>query len=152
MKQIVVSSSLIFVDDDDYERLMCFNWHIVKTNDWTQYACCRIKGKAFQMHRMILDVQSGMIVDHKDHNGLNNQKSNLRICTVRQNAYNRIALHKNNTGYKGVHYDKYGDSYQVSIKSENVRIRKRFKNLSDAARFYDEQARKLFGDFAYTNF
>jgi len=94
------------VDDEDYERLTTHKWQWDKGNgeqardnpDHIGYAGRKktigppIDGKQQRkkqwMHRIIMDCPPGMVVDHKDGNGLNNQKSNLRICTLEENANN----------------------------------------------------------------
>ena len=58
------------------------------------------------MHRQILNAPKGMVVDHKDGNGLNNRKSNLRLCTPAQNVRNRRPALGSSSKYKGVSRDK----------------------------------------------
>jgi hypothetical protein len=72
------------VDAEDYERLSKYKWHVDK-GDSTYYAARGIVGKNFRMHREILNAPEGLVVDHRNHNGLDNRKKNLRLCTRSQN-------------------------------------------------------------------
>jgi hypothetical protein len=92
MKEIILSSDYsTIVDDEDYEFLKKFKWYLNK-GKITFYARAKINGKMVRMHRLILKANSTQIIDHKDRNGLNNQKDNLRFYTLSQNAMNRKGL------------------------------------------------------------
>lgn len=72
------------VDDEDFEYLNQWKWTAHRIgNDW--YATRGEKKKIIYMHREILRTPKGMLTDHIDMDGLNNQKKNLRICTHQQN-------------------------------------------------------------------
>jgi hypothetical protein len=94
-----------------------------------------------------------MFVDHIDHNGLNNRRSNLRLCTAQQNARNHRPQLRGSSKYKGVSWRQDGKVFRALIwhngKSINLG---RFKNEIDAAKAYDKAAKKYFGEFAYLNF
>jgi hypothetical protein len=109
------------------------------------------KRQAFYMHREIMNTTSNMQVDHIDHNTLNNQKSNLRICTHQQNQMNRIPW--GSSEFLGVSFRKERNCYSAKImlnqKSINIG---HFKIEEDAARAYDIKAKELFGEFANLNF
>lgn len=138
------------VDDEDYDYLMQWDWHVdIQKN--TVYAARNKKteGKIVNtlMHREIVNVANDMEVDHLDHNGLNNQKNNLRICTHKQNMQN-----KNSSGYKGVRIKK-GKYISAVIKVDYVSIYiGRFRTIKAAAIAYDKAAIKYFGEFAKLNF
>ena len=80
------------VDPEDYERLSKYKWR-VNINRHTYYAqrAIKVKGKwtSVMMHRDIIKVESGMVVDHINHNGADNRKANLRAATIEQNTWNR---------------------------------------------------------------
>jgi hypothetical protein len=84
------------VDNEDFDYLNKSKWHASKIGN-TFYA---FRNHKVSMHRTILNDPIGMQIDHIDHNGLNNQKSNLRICTPSENACNKVGSGK--TKYKGV--------------------------------------------------
>lgn len=98
MKTIELSDGyLTIVDDEDYEYLNQFNWQ------HSNYACrgIRINKKltVIQMHRVIMNAPKGMVVDHINHNKLDNRRSNLRIVTTAENNHtaNYTGNHKHRT-------------------------------------------------------
>lgn len=124
MKKIIIKSQKhgrfeALLDDDDYERAKDIGWQIFKGKKRvSQYAQRWVRtiytkkpiGPAARiheyewMHHFVLGKRKGMVVDHIDGNGLNNQKSNLRFCTQRQNMLNLRINTLNTSGYKGVHF------------------------------------------------
>lgn len=156
MKEIVLSQGLTArVDDDDYEYLNQWKWTAVKSYN-TYYATRKRwidgKQKHYFMHSVIMNPPFGMEVDHKDHNGLNNQKSNLRNGTHQQNQMNRRPVKTSSSKYLGVNVEegKYIIAY-VQVNKRKVRLGT-FKTEEDAARAYDEAAKKHYGEFANVNF
>ncbi len=86
MKIIYLTNKNLFtvVDDEDFEKVANHEWH------WTHgYARTAINGKKIYLHRFVMDAQPEQIIDHINHNTLDNQKSNLRFCTSSQNNHNR---------------------------------------------------------------
>lgn len=88
-----------FVDDEDFEKLNKIKWRpeFLKDKIYTRGYICKMQNKDLNigMHRYIMNAYKRTeIVDHKDHNGLNNQKNNLRICTMMQNLHNRKSNNK----------------------------------------------------------
>ena len=142
------------VDAEDYERLKQYKWHVDK-GDSTNYAARGIVGKNFRMHREILGAPKGLVVDHINHNGLDNRRSNLRLCTVRQNNMNRRPSRRKNkwSRFKGVSWDKQRRLFTAYIQQDGKMVRLgRFESEVEAAKAYDKKARELFGEFAYLNF
>lgn len=139
------------VDDIDYPLLSLINWG-TQENDNKFYAKNRTFGK---MHRFITMVDDGMQIDHIDGNGLNNQRSNLRICTAAQNYQNR-AKHKIGVSkYKGLRIQKRNTSrpWVAAIRFNKKLIYLGCSETEEgAARMYDEGAKKYFGEFANLNF
>jgi hypothetical protein len=87
------------VDPKDYDQLGQYKWYAKKGGN-TYYAARGVRVykdgkyvgvKQILMHRVITNAPAGMMVDHRDHNGLNNRRSNLRLCTREQNAQNSVA-------------------------------------------------------------
>jgi len=159
MKEIKLPQDKIcLVDDEDFELLSNKKWHILKGKN-TVYVQThsKINGKDTKdyMHRIImkLDKYDKRQVDHTDGNGLNNQKSNLRICTSSQNTGNSKKQSNNTSGYKGVFYHKHSKKYQVQImKNGKLTACGYFKTKEEAALAYDKKAKELFGEFAKLNF
>jgi AP2 domain len=154
MKEInLTQGKIALVDDDDYWFLMNYTWRAVNKDDrW--YAATSIGGNTHYMHRMIMKCKSSDEIDHKDRNGLNNQKYNLRKCSRSQNQANkRKQIGTYSSIYKGVTWHK-GQARWIS----RIRINGHLIQLGsfllekDAARKYDEAAIKLFGEFAKLNF
>lgn len=98
-------------------------------------------------------IQLKGLIDHEDRNKLNCKRSNLREANIAENIRNQ-KLHVNNkTGYKGVSYDKRRKKYRATIMLSRKYIHiGYFNNEIIAAQAYDFEARKLFGNFAATNF
>ena len=146
------------VDDDCYEYLNRHKWltqqSLIKT---LSYACRRIgpfkNAWATSMHRTIMCPPANMEIDHINHNGLDNRRSNLRIVTRQQNAWNSRKNPSNKTGYIGVHKDPRCNSWQAIIKHNNKVLNLgSFKNPYDAAIAYDKAVNKYRDKFAYRNF
>ncbi|MCK5127232.1 MAG: hypothetical protein KAR42_13340 [candidate division Zixibacteria bacterium] len=158
MKRIKLTQrKFALVDDCDFEWLNKWKWSAVKSKQ-TWYASRNVKnivtGKngTISMHRQILNAPKGMQVDHRNHNGLNNQRHNIRICTLVQNHHNRQPIKKTSV-YKGVCWDKIRKKWtaQIHMKRKKKHLGF-FVNEVEAANMYDVMAKKLFGEFAYLNF
>ncbi len=89
------------VDAEDYDRLARHKWCAVKGRD-TFYAKRVSKERVVSMHREIMRAPNGVVCDHKNHDGLDNRKSNLRLCTSAQNQYNKRVKQGCSSRYKGV--------------------------------------------------
>lgn len=164
MKEILTSSGdRIQVDDCDYEWLSGLSWSVDRHGP-RSYAetSIRLFGKTvtFTMHNMILNPPVKRVADHVDGNGLNNKRSNLRIATYRENTWNArpYKTGKATSKYKGVYKEKCrgqkgGKVWRAALKSCGKRLYLgRFHTEEEAARAYDEVAKKHYGEFAYLNF
>jgi hypothetical protein len=147
------------VDDEDFERLNKLKWNADKAGDtWyaTRLEQKNYKRTKFKMHRFILGItDSKILVDHKDRNGLNNQKSNLRIATRSQNNANRKSGKNAKSKYLGVTIKKYKNStyYHATMTFNQKRIHiGSYKTEEEAARAYDKVAKINHGEFANLNF
>lgn len=155
MKIIIINSGKhgahqCLVDDEDYTFLLGYKWWLSK-NRYTYYAVCRVGKSKMKMHRLILNCHDKDVVDHKDGNGLNNQRINLRICTKQENNFNTKKKRKNpSSKYKGLHFS--GGKYNVELRKDYKKIYiGRFDNEIAAALAYNEAATKHFGEFAFLN-
>jgi UDP-N-acetylglucosamine pyrophosphorylase len=96
MKEIqLIPEGVSLVDDEDFEYLNQFKWY----NHYNiAYRTIRENNmsKLIGMHREIMKTPKGLEVDHWDHNTLNNQKSNLRNCTHKENCQNSFRFYLNN--------------------------------------------------------
>ncbi len=143
------------VDDEDLELVSKHKWHAAPRGN-NFYAAATVytaerKRKLVYMHRLILG-ESELHVDHHDGNGLNNTRSNLRLCTHLQNMRNQSTQTREKTSkYKGVYFHVKKWVAETRIARKKVYLG-RFLNEIDAARAYDAAAKELFGDFARLNF
>ena len=100
------------------------------------------------MHREIMCPSPEMAVDHKNHNTLDNRKSNLRVCSYTENLRNRKrSKNKKSSQYKGV-YPGYKGAWTATIQEQYIGT---FDTELEAAKAYDHHAERLFGDFACKN-
>ncbi len=137
------------VDPADYEWLSQYTWRAICTGN-TFYACTRCRGKRCLMHRMLMNPPAGMEVDHKNRNGLDNHRINLRNCTRRENSCNRRCA-VGVSGYRGVR--PCGDKWQACIRHRRKVIPLGlFDDPVEAARVRDRKAIELHGEFACLNF
>lgn len=160
MKQIPLTQGLTaLVDDEDYERLKGYRWFGQRSkNGRTGYAMTKVghgrKGtKRVYMHQLILGSGApGMEIDHKNCNGLDNRRENLRWATKAQQRANQPARRDSRTGLKGVNL--FQGRYWAAHIREGGKQRHLgyFPTAEAAARAYDNRARELFGEFAYLNF
>ncbi len=140
------------VDGEDYERLSKYKWHVINAPR-TSYAGRHVKGRVVRMHRQILNGPGHLFVDHRDNNGLNNRRSNLRPCTNTENTRNRRGVRNTSSRYKGVYWSKYHNKFKACINADGKRYHLgHFKSEIAAAKAYDKKAIELFGEFAFLNF
>lgn len=154
MKEIKLTQGYVaLVDDEDYERLSQFSWHVNKNGN-TNYAN-RTTSRKFGRQRQIgmhMEVMNGKGIDHIDGNGLNNQKSNLRFCTSQQNQMNQKKIKNTSSIYKGVCWNKRINKWHCQIKiNGKMQYLGSHINEVDAAMAYDNRAKELFGEFARLN-
>ncbi len=150
MKEIKLTKGFTAqIDDEDYDFLNQWKWYVYIDRIY----CYAIRkdnktGKRIKMHRIIAHAPDNMLVDHIDHNGLNNQKSNLRICTNTQNQWN---MRGRRNGLKGVSIEKYCFRAGIKYQGKTIHLGS-FKTEIEAAKAYDKKAKELFGEFAFLNF
>lgn len=156
MKKIPLTRGMVaLVDDEDYEELMQWEWRCASAK-CLHYAVRgkRIKGKyvQIQMHQVILNTPYGYDTDHINGNGLDNRKGNLRVATHLQNCHNTRIHSDNTSGYKGVTWDKSVKKWkaQIGVNNKN-RYLGIFNDRLEAAKAYNEAAKKYYGKFAHLN-
>ncbi len=141
------------VDAEDYDQLNMYKWCSVRRGQIWYARTFRTDGTHLSMHRLITNAPKHLVVDHKDYNGLNNRKSNLRLCTPAQNQYNARPSPGGTSRHKGVYWEKKSKKYRALIGHKSKRYHLGcFDNEDDAGRAYDRKAIELFGEFAYLNF
>lgn len=157
MPRIKLSNGIttVLVDRGDLERVSSHVWHRFK-NGKLFYARGVIDGKSVQMHRLILGLKNPRTaVDHKDGDGLNNRRLNLRVATKSQNGAN-TKKYKGTSRHKGVSWDKRIGRWRAQLTKTVAGKEKQkylgcYENEDDAAIAYNAEALKAFGEFALLN-
>lgn len=142
------------IDLCDVDKVEKHNWYAQWYEDPQKYyAMSRINNnKPVGLHRFILNVTNPKIqVDHRDGNGLENRRFNIRVCTSNQNLQNQQSR-KGNSIYKGVCFFKRSKKWVAYISYNSKRIHLGcYNDERIAAIAYNLEAKKLFGEFARLN-
>jgi hypothetical protein len=142
------------VDPEDFDNLNQYKW-CIKMDRYTYYAQRRGIGRmTIYMHKQIMPPTEGFFVDHINHRGFDNRRANLRLATRSQNNCNRRRRNCcDSLKFRGVFRDKTRGKWMVCISCRGKHIYLgRFDNEIQAAKAYDEAAKKYHGDFAVLNF
>lgn len=138
------NGDIVIIDSADVILVKNIYWDVNKNG----YAYGRIGGKFCTMHRFIMKPNESEVIDHINHNKLDNRRSNLRVCTQSQNCMNGLKRKNNKSGVVGV-CKAPGGKWRASI---NVRYKHihlgQFSNKSDAIKARKEAEKKYFGEFA----
>lgn len=157
MKQIQLTQNKVtLIDNADYEYFNQWEWYALRSKNGKTFYAVRNTGrsphqKRVFMHREIMNTPIGMETDHRDGNGLNNQRDNLRVCTNTQNQANKGKQSNNTSGYKGVFWNNEKWQARINIDGKHIHLG-HFINVKDAAQAYDNAAKNIYGEFARTNF
>lgn len=142
------------VDDEDYDRIAQHKWYAEPIGRrW--YACRRIERGGIRrkvyMHREVVGAEPGTDTDHRDHDGLNNRRGNLRSCTRSQNCAN-IPNKAGRSRFKGVQWITRKSSWQARIRVDwHSRFLGWFETEEEAALAYNAAALAAWGEFAKLN-
>lgn len=148
-----------FVDDADYVLVMAYRWYVREcvlpsgTLDGPYAVTWIRRGSrrtSLMMHVLIMGHRG---IDHINHNGLDNQRHNLRAADNIRNGQNSRKRPNATSRYKGVNFDRRLGCYHARITIERkTRSLGLYDREEDAARAYDAAAREAFGEFAWLNF
>lgn len=160
----LTQGKVALVDEADMPLISMYKWSTARVkNSELCYALASeepITGRhtTVRMHRIIMKAQKGTKVDHWDHDGLNNQRNNLRLASHSQNKangpkYRTSRSKKTSSRFRGVSFFRRDGIWVASIRvSKKLHYLGRFAAEKDAAKAYDEAATKFFGEFACPNF
>ena len=153
MKEIPLTQGKVtLVDDEDFEYLNQWKWYYDNCGYARRSIHVPDQG-AILMHRAIVQTPDDMETDHINGNKLDNQRTNLRICTMPQNRRNRRAYANNTSGFKGVVWNMSAKKWEAYIRMNIKRIYLGlFADPAEAARAYDKAATQYYGEFANLNF
>ena len=158
MKKIpLTQGKFALIDDEDFELLSQHKWFAAKLGK-TFYAArkiyCKPKQTTRYMHRQILRPEKQKEVDHINHDGLDNRRCNLRVCTRSQNLQNQRFSRGGSSKYRGIYYSRKKNKWraQIGIKAHKKTYLGYFDDEKEAAKAYDVAAKELFGEFACLNF
>lgn len=149
MKRIPLTRGLVaLVDAADFDWLSAFKWHAIRTAPGCFYAA---RGRTILMHRELLP--GALEVDHINRNKLDNRRRNLRPATTSQNRANVSLRRDNQARRKGVSWSPSCASWRADITTKDGhRFLGHFDSVDAAARRYDQEAIRIFGEFACVNF
>lgn len=166
MRTIILKDGAeVLVDDDDYEWLceqaLAFYWGKSRRIGRRSYVAQGRRGTFHEMHRAIMHHHgqklTGKVVDHRNGNGLDNRKANLRVVTQRENVRNqRPQINPNKKSrFKGVsrHVNKRTgyEAWVARINIPECLTLGYFQSEADAAYAYNKAAVRYFGDCANLN-
>lgn len=138
----------ILVDKECYLDLNKYSWSIKPDG----YACAKISGKTYLMHRYLLNAKNGEIIDHINGNKLDNKKLNLRYSNPLNNAHNKTKLENTTSKYIGVHFYKNRNKYVSTLTKAGKKYHLGyFETEKEAAKAYNTKAIELYGEFANLN-
>lgn len=137
------------IDLDDVNKVKNIKWHRSDLQRSTYY-CLSNDSEWKRIHRLIMGVtDKNIVVDHINHNGLDNRKSNLRICTSGQNTCNCLTSKNNKSGHKGVYWSKERKKWcaQISINNKTKGLG-RYDTIEEAIEAREKAAKEYYGEFA----
>ena len=154
MKIKLTQNKVTLIDDADYELIKQYKWCAGRTHQcWYAITQARNddgKRTTLYMHRLIIGNNcKDLFIDHINGDGLDNRRSNLRICTNAENLHNRLPRREM---YKGVYWCKRKKPWRARIRNNGRLIHLGYYDSKEkAANAYNKAARNYFGGFAFLN-
>lgn len=139
----------VLIDREDFEKINRYSWSINTPKRGRLYVR---SSHHVLLHRFIMDAPAGKEVDHINGNLLDNRKKNLRVCERCDNVKNRSVNKNSSSGLRGVYWDAESGKWAAAISFNKKRIKiGRYATKVQAARAYNEAAKKYHGEFARLN-
>lgn len=131
------------IDRDDIKKTRKYKWCF----SHEKYVVTQSKGINLRIHNLIMNTQKGSVVDHINHDSLDNRKKNLRIVTQHENGINRKTLNRNNkSGHRGIHWNKLNKNWTVQIRAKNKHFYiGSFYSLKEAIKSRKKAEKKYYG-------
>lgn len=145
------------VDACDADNLLAFKWYASETHG-IYYAVRTIKApsrRTLSMHRVIMNAPKQYFVDHKNRDGLDNRRKNLRLVSDQQNKWNAKKSKASTQRFKGIRFDARSTFrpwiaiLKIDGKTKHLGC---FRTDEEAARAYDAKVREVRGEFGLLNF
>lgn len=157
MTTVTLSAGMVsMIDECDVELLKGGRWYADK-HKFGYYArgyAYSGDGAMIYMHRVIMSLKRGdkRVVDHINHDTLDNRRANLRVCSSSLNVRNQVPAIIGKYGFRGIEKTSYGNKFRARFMVDGkVNFRGRFIRPLEAALVYDEEMTRLFGPLATTN-
>jgi hypothetical protein len=158
MEVPLTQGKVALIDDEDWPIVAPHKWTYLRTKGGAGgYAITSAVGDdgkkhMLSMHRLLLGAKPGQWVDHKHHNGIDNRRCEIRLCTPSQNAQNRKRA-RGKIPVRGVTEAQYGPGFVAGISADGACYRLGvFPTIEDAGRAYDAACRVLHGEFGHLNY
>lgn len=162
LKIKLVNNNIYAIISECDSKLSNYQWYLSKDGYPITYNTPNNKihykyGK--KMHKLVIKLHgfnigksNNLVIDHINRNKLDNRIENLRICTAKENSYNKSKIKNTQYNYKGVKKNKDLSWSAIISKDKKVYTINNIDNEEDAAKIYDMMAEELFGIFASKNF
>jgi hypothetical protein len=155
MKEVQLTQGFVaIVDDEDFDLVSQHKWQVTRQRGSLLYArtSMKIEGKtkSVGMHRLIMGLPVNFHIDHRNGNGLDNRRGNLRLATIAQNQANQLKG-RGKSSFKGVSYEHSKWRARITVSQKRLHLGC-FDTEEEAAKAYDAAATKIWGDFACLNF
>lgn len=139
----------ILISLEDVEKVKPYKWQM-HSEKGGYIASKSFEGrKKVYLHRYLLDAQKNEVVDHINHDTLDNRRCNLRKCSYSQNMMNTRKPSDNTSGYKGVSWNKCKHKWEAYIQLDRKKVKLGcFVNKEDAISARIEAETKYYGEFS----
>lgn len=138
-----------YIDAEDYDLIKDYTWRSDKNN----YVITTIgvpHKTDIGLHRLIMNADDDMVVDHINHNTFDNRKSNLRLCTIQENVWNSKTNSNNKTGQSGVYFLNNKWTALITVNGKTIRLG-RFDLYDDAVKTRKKAEDYYYGEYSYNN-